>query len=307
MHGHLKPQLSQRLWFRVRGRSVPRGWYLFVIRHRGNNPRVMGWLKSGTWGHCQGRPMYPVRDRLRVIHLNRPRQLTLELRGVSEPLIIDRLWLFRLPSLDAWRRIKKRLNTVDQFLTSSSTIRWRYYNQLLNGQSGCGPRISYTRWQQHVEAPLLQVLPDITEACRQQFVVQNPCQISRVNHDQWVILLRPDVHLAIWALSMLQQRLGGLTTHEAPLVLFGDEDFIALTGERHSPRFKPAWNLELFWADPEFSNHWIVQGDIWNGFLEAKSIDINNWWCLQYGLIQHMYDHALSARIKHLPIVLAAV
>ena len=31
MHGHLKPQLSQRLWFRVRGRSVPRGWYLFVI------------------------------------------------------------------------------------------------------------------------------------------------------------------------------------------------------------------------------------------------------------------------------------
>ena len=68
--------------------------------------------------------------------------------------------------------------------------------------------------------------------------------------------------------------LDGVTTQEAPALLFGDEDLVSISGERHSPRFKPAWNVELFWADPKFSNHWIVESQTWNHFLEIQSIGI---------------------------------
>ena len=302
---HLKP-INHQLWFRTRGRNVPRGWFLFVIRHKGNNPRVMGWLQSGSWGHRQGRPMHPMRLRFRVIYLNRSRQLTLTLKGVSEPLIIDRLWLLRLPRWDALRRIKKRLNSDDQcYLPKSLPIRWRSYNQLLNGQSGCSTRVSYSRWQQLVEAPIVSIIPEPTESCCRRFVIQKPSKISPINIGQWVVLLRPGVQLAPWAFAILHKILDGVTTQEAPALLFGDEDLISISGERHSPRFKPAWNVELFWADPKFSNHWIVESQTWNHFLKTQSIDLNSWWSLQYGLLQYIYDHTLCARIKHLPIVLS--
>jgi len=296
---------SHQVWFRTRGSKVPRGWYLFIIRHKGHNPAVTGCLKSGTWGYPQGRPMYPLRNRLRVIHVNRPRQLTLELQNVSRPLAIYRLLLFRLPGCYAFRRITKRLNSLDQFLPLSLTDRWRYYNQLQNSQCGLKPLVSYNRWQNLVEAPLLFDIPLSTDACNKRFVIQTIPHISPVKPDEYVVLLRPGVHLATWGLSLLQQFLPVLCMHDSPVLLFGDEDIISRTGERHSPRFKPSWNLELFCSDPNFSNHWIVQGECWNSFLDNKTLDVKNWWSLQYGLLFYINGLMLSTRIKHLPMVLA--
>ena len=31
-----------------------------------------------------------------------------------------------------------------------------------------------------------------------------------------------------------------------PMIIYGDEDSVSLDGERSNPRFKPAWNRELF-------------------------------------------------------------
>lgn len=296
---------SHQAWFRPRGRKVPRGWYLFIIRHKGHNPSVTGFFKSGTWGYPQGRPMYPIRNRLRVIHVNRPRQLTLQLDNLSMPLVIYRLLLLRLPGWYAFRKITKRLKSLDQFLPTLLTDRWRYYNELQNSQCARKPLISYNRWQNLVEAPLLSAIPLSTDACNKRFVIQTIPHISPINPDEYVVLLRPGVDFAAWGLSLLQQFLPVSCTHDMPVLLFGDEDIISQSGERHSPRFKPSWNLELFFSDPNFSNHWIVHGECWNSFLDNKTVDLMNWWSLQYGLIFYINDFLLSAPIKHLPMVLA--
>ena len=140
--------IDSHLWLRPRGRAIPSGWYLFLIQHRGNNPCVTGRLRSGRFGMTQGRPLFPVRPRFRVVHVNRARPLTLELQNVPEPLKLQRLWLLRLPAWEARRRIRKRLNRLDWRMPERYKERWRYYNQLLCSQAGILPWITHSQYQQ---------------------------------------------------------------------------------------------------------------------------------------------------------------
>ena len=96
----------------------------------------------------QGRPLFPNHPRFRVVHVNRVRQLTLELQQVPEPLQLQRLWLLRLPAWEAWRRIRRALNRLDRALPERLTDCWRYYNQLLCGQAGILPLIAKSQYQQ---------------------------------------------------------------------------------------------------------------------------------------------------------------
>ena len=96
----------------------------------------------------QGRPLFPVRPRFRVVHVNRARPLTLELQNVPEPLKLQRLWLLRLPAWEARRRIRKRLNRLDWRMPERYKERWRYYNQLLCSQAGILPWITHSQYQQ---------------------------------------------------------------------------------------------------------------------------------------------------------------
>ena len=139
---------DSQLWLRPRGRVVSRGWYLFLVQHRGDNPCATGWLRSGRFGMSQGRPLLPIRLRFRVVHMNRSRPLILELQQVPEPLQLQRLWLLRLPAWEARRRICQRLNRLDRHLSKRFTKSWRHYNQLLSGQAGIPPWISFSQYQQ---------------------------------------------------------------------------------------------------------------------------------------------------------------
>ena len=301
--------VNSLLWLRPRGRDVPSGWYLFVIRHRGNNPRVIGLLRSGVWGFAQARPMYPIRLRFRVVRLNRKRPLTLELQRVSEPMQICRLWLLRLPAWDAWRRIQRRLRRLDQYVPPLPAACWQYYNQLLNSQVGQHALLTYRRWQIQIEAPVLNSLPELSDEMACLFVSQilNGHRLFPVQPEQWVVVLRPGSVLNSWGLQAMASRLQGLSGDDAPLVLYGDEDQRSAEGLRHSPKFKPAWNCELFWSDPWYSCHWVVAGRFWNEMLEElHSFD---WWTVQYALLD-LADRARqrgAARILHLPFVVAHV
>ena len=139
---------NDQLWLRPRGRVVPKGWYLFLIQHGGDNPRVTGLLRSGRYGMSQGRPLFPIRLRFRVVHVNRPRPLILELQQVPEPMQLKRLCLVRLPAWEAWRRIRRWLNRLDRHLPERFTECWRYYNQLLCAQAGILPSIAPGKYQQ---------------------------------------------------------------------------------------------------------------------------------------------------------------
>ena len=195
---------------------------------------------------------------------------------------IRRLWLLRLPAWEAWRRIRRRLNRLDRHRPPTLTGCWRYYNQLLGGQAGTRPLITYSQWQQKVEGPEVAELPVLDASQCSRFVHQVLGSLAPVRADQWVVLLRPGTVLAPWAFSAVAQRLEGLVRSNVPALLYGDEDLIAPTGERHSPRFKPAWNRELFWADPGFSSHWIVPAAVWNQFLDSQLDGCDSWWILQY-------------------------
>ena len=87
------------------------------------------------------------------------------------------------------------------------------------------------------------------------------------------------------------------------MIIYGDEDCVASDGRRFNPRFKPAWNRELFWSDPYFSNHWFVRGDLWNRCFER--LDSHNWWDIQYSLITYASAINSFKSIAHLPLVLA--
>lgn len=296
--------VNSRLWLRPRGRDVPSGWYLFVIRHRGNNPRVTGLLRSGVWGFAQARPMYPIRLRFRVVRLNRKRPLTLELQRVSEPMQICRLWLLRLPAWDAWRRIQRRLRRLDHYVPPLPAACWRYYNQLLCSQGCQRPLISYSRWQQQLERPFLQATQALRDEELKLFDIQIAPKLSPVNNERWVVMLRPGVTTAPCAFAALALYLLRAESSNESVVIYGDEDLITSNGERHSPRFKPAWNQELFWADPEYSNHWIVQGRTWNDLLETLPQEPIGWWELQYRLLQVVQRQGGGLRIRHWPMVL---
>ena len=296
-----------QLWLRPRGRVVPRGWYLFLIQHRGDNPRVAGWLRSGHFGISQGRPMFPVRLRFRVVHVNRARPLTLELHQVPEPLQLQRLWLLRLPACDAWQRIRRRLNRLDMHVPERFTDRWRYYNKLLQAQAQCYSVVSYSLWQKKIELPLLKALPDLSEDQRSQFVQADPDAPKPVNPDQWVLFVRPGSVISSWALAAFSQQITHITSIQVPLVLYGDEDKLT-GGVRHLPRFKPAWNRELFLSDPDYSSHWVVQGRFWNEMLDHFSfnrVPLRGWWALHYALLLEADRRQIQSQrpIQHLPMI----
>ena len=298
----LIPQ-SDQLWLKPRGQSVPRGWYLFTISHLSENHRAIGWMRSGLYGLRQGRPMYPVRNRLRIVHVNRARPLQLELQRVGKPMQIKRLRLIRIPFFRALARMRMRLQRSSLPKPSSDSSTWNAYNRLLHSQASRHALITYLRWQQRVEAPLLEQVYASPSPEAWQFVIQTAPSLRSVEPDQWVVFLRTGTRLSPWALRAVGQQLMSCEQLSMPMIVYGDEDSLASDGVRSNPRFKPAWNRELFWSDPQYSNHWFVRGDIWNECLDK--LEKHSWWDTQYALFAHANVASSHKTIVHIPIVLA--
>ena len=185
--------------------------------------------------------------------------------------------------------------------------RWSYYNKLLQAQAQCHEVISYNIWQKKIEAPLLRALPDLNDEQRDLFVHVDLDVPKPVSSDQWVVIVRPGSYLSSWALAAFAQQINRVSSVQSLLVLYGDEDQ-AVGISRHSPRFKPAWNLELFLSDPHYSSHWVVQGKFWNEMLEQAYLiqfPLKGWWALHYALLleaDRRHSHGQRS-IQHLPII----
>ena len=174
---------------------------------------------------------------------------------------------------------------------------------MLNAQASRHAHISYLRWQQQVESHLVDQVNAFSVLELEQFVIQTPESLSSVDTNQWVVLLRPGTRLSAWALTSVAQQLLLVPVNSMPMIIYGDEDSVSLDGERSNPRFKPAWNRELFWSDPHYSNHWFVRGDLWNRCLAR--FHSHCWWDIQYLLLAHVNDYHPFKSIAHVPLVLA--
>lgn len=292
----LEADEAQTLWLRT-WQPVKRGWYLFGIRHRGENRRCTGWIyPEGRPGFRQGRPMYPVRRRWRVVRLRHSARLLLELERVQQPLRMEELWLLRIPAWDTWRRIRRRLKA-----SGTTTELWRQYNQLLAGQARRHALVPYERWQRLVEQPAVEALAPLSEAQRDAFhtyVFGDP--VERIPAGHWLVVMQPGVTVTAWALQAVAS-----AKRQRPEVqlLYGDEDQITPMGERQCPQFKPAWNQELCWCDPHYSSCWFVAAELWNQWLtSATAQSPDNWQQLVLAL-QALLSNP-TTQIGHIPMVL---
>lgn len=297
----LQPGQAQQLWLQTRWRLRP-GWYLFGIRHRGGSRQVVGWLRQGASPWQQGRPMYPVRRRWRVVRLRRGKRVLLNLQHIEEPLQLLELWMLRIPRWDALRRVRRRLSHSDQLASLGSASRsipklWRHYNRLLAAQARRHSLVSYEQWQRSVESAALVALPAMPASWAAAFEVRQFGDRTPVQPRQWAVLLAPGVELSAGCLPAIAHAL-----QQVPdaLLLYGDEDAICPNGQRHSPRFNPAWNRELCWCDPHYSSCWVVAAELWNAL--APKCSLASWQHLVLGLTKHA-STAVEA-IWHLPMVL---
>jgi len=303
----LLPGVEEQLWLQTR-RELCSGWYLLCIRHRGDNRQVVGFLRQGGSPWRQGRPMFPVRRRWRVVRLARPGRPVLNLQRVQQPLDLLELWLLRLHGWDAWRRVHRRMAQSKELASAEIGLGnraavWRYYNKLLAAQAYHHELITYETWQRRVEAKAIASLPSVPEGAINRFALRPWGDFSAIEPDAWAVLLAPGVKLSAWALQAIAY---ALLQAPGSLLLYGDEDAIRADGKRHSPRFHPAWNRELCWCDPDYCSCWIVAAELWNRLtdreLEGPGIETPS----GQGLVLHLTNIAEQhAGIRHLPLVLA--
>ena len=118
----------------------------------------------------------------------------------------------------------------------------------------------------------------------------------------WLTLLPGEGHqLSPWATRAVA---AALKERPQALLLYGDEDQITPMGERCQPQFKPAWNQELCWSDPQYSQCWFVADGLWNPWLQQRNQRaISSWQELVLGL-QAQID-APRQQIGHIPMVLS--
>ncbi|UPM49170.1 glycosyltransferase [Synechococcus sp. A10-1-5-1] len=296
-HCVLDADETQTLWLRTTS-PLKRGWYLFGIRHRGDNRRCTGWLvPEGQTSFRQGRPMYPVRRRWRVVRLPHSAHLLLELERVQQPLRLDELWLLRIPAWDAWRRIRRRLKAA-----GTKPELWRQYNQLLAGQARRHALVPYERWQRLVEQPAVEALAPLSAAERDQFHLYefgDPAQLLPAGH--WLVATQPGVTLKAWTLQAVA---AAQRQKPGAQLLYGDEDQLTPMGERQCPQFKPAWNHELCWCDPHYSSCWFVAAELWNRWLASAPAQSPESWQQLVLTLQQQLSNPMD-QIGHIPMVLS--
>lgn len=301
----IPPNAELRLSFRTR-HAIPKGWFLFGIRHRGDNRRCTGWLKrEGDAPFRQGRPMYPVRRRWRVVRLSHNGHVQLDLERVQHPLQLKELWLVHLPAWDSWRRIRRRLRIIEPGWRSMKRPQlWRLYNQLLSGQGHRHSLVSYERWQRLIEKPLVDTLAPLTPEQEKQFhtfCVGDPLVPLPAGHWQ-TLFPGKGYRLSAWAKRVVA---AAISQKPGVLLIYGDEDAISDDAKRHSPQFKPAWNQELCWCDPLYSQCWFVAADLWNRWLaaQAPTSTLSHWQGLVLGLQAELRDP--ENQIAHVAMVLS--
>ncbi len=123
---------TTELYFKTR-KKLKAGWYFFCVNHRGNNPRVIGYISSKNLSFKQWRSFFPNKNRWRIIRINRKSHLQLCLTQVNKSLIINNILLIPIPFIYSKNRIKNRLKefeSISYIKTLDRKRLWKAYNKL---------------------------------------------------------------------------------------------------------------------------------------------------------------------------------
>ncbi len=283
------------------------GWYLLGIRHLGYNKRSFGIFKSGKHGFSQGRPMYPVRRRWRVIRVVKQKENYLELSLLESEILIKELWLIPLFTIDAWRRIKKRLKTIlfssEKFKFDKSII-WKKYNKLLFEQRKPSNLLNYASWVKEFEKDLLRKILKKVPKNKFKYIIQYQNHYEEVGEDSWVINLEKKDILSKNIYFILDKVIGD---NSNPIIIFGDEDYITDYQLRYDPILKSSWNRELFLSNKNHGKSWIIKGKYWNkalNYLKNNDYKVNLFNIIFY-IANYISKNNISlSSIIHVPVIL---
>ena len=303
------PGPTDKLFF-ISRRKVRPGWYLFGIKHYSENRIVFGTLRSGKFGAPQGRPMYSSRIRWRVFRVRNQANVELTLEGINKQIFIDKLVLIPLFQFDAFRRIKRRIKKARLINNKNRNFifaprDWKIYNKFLLSQKNNYTFLTYSRWQSKFEVDFKEFFKKGLNnkfQVNKTFDIQYDSNLNKNNQADFIVIISEGGFLSNIALEMFSYF---LNTCKEPKVIYPDEDFITPQGKRHSPNFKPSWNRELFWVNPNFSKCWVIEKEIWNKSIESLKRDKIklNLKSVLLEIINYLEFHEQEKLIYHLPFI----
>lgn len=272
------------------------GWYTLTIRLHTEQSRCYGLLNG-----IQGRILLSGKQRRRVVRIGKGSQICqFELQSLNGSASVSQLRLVPQPFWRVKRLLAKKLLRVHPTYTKDSLTQrtfsqqWRDYNHLLSRRSF--PLVGYDEWIERVEYPAIleeqrqtssSSAPNTSppaisfavwlwgdrtneQLCQRSIdslTRQSPGnyrllpaehELKDDNPNTWILLLQAGDQLSLHALRHFA---AVIQKHPEASVLYADEDRITLTGRRHSPQFKPAWNPDLLYSDASYSHSWVFRGD----------------------------------------------
>ncbi|NBO46418.1 MAG: glycosyltransferase, partial [Actinobacteria bacterium] len=302
------------------------GWYMLTVTLKAEQQRCYG-VFNGT----QSRLLISNRRRRRLVRVAR-REARFALLGVNGCVAIEELRLVRQPFWRVKRLLRGKLLALHPAYPASTMPSqplnklWCDYNRLVGRRVHA--LVGYDAWIEQVERPSLHGdepsdTPTLSfaiwlhgdrsehDACERSIaslegqlrgdyrLLDRDQQLEGGDLQCWVVLLRVGDVLASQALQRLAMVIGA---HSEVAVVYSDEDRISQTGRRHSPQFKPAWNPDLLYSDPHYSNSWCLRSDVCLTACESLQADVQQ--AELYSLVLEATHLVKAEQIVHLPEVL---
>ena len=277
--------------------SIRKGWYLYGIKYFGCNKFVIGNIYLNNSKFNQGRPMNSSKYRWRIIRINSKNNLRLILNNVSEDIYIKNIWLIKIPTFEAWRRIYKKVYSIKGkcYSKKQKKVIWYDYNKIFTRKIGDPKQEEYLYWISHHERSLIREIRK-KKYHENKFRIIRKDQVSKVDNDEWAIIILEEGKLSLWALDSINY---ALAKNKNCNILYTDEDCISESGIRSKPYFKTSWNKELFISNPYYSGIWIIKGELWNRYINGS---FKNLYTAIYEIILNL-DNTLERKIFHLSII----
>lgn len=146
-----------------------------------------------------------------------------------------------------------------------------------------------TRSVQSVEAQFaggFQVLPQDTS-------------LAEAHEGCWLMLLCAGDVISPHALRRFSN---SLSLFPEAKIIYADEDLFDEHSHRHTPHFKSAWNLDLFYANPKYSHSWWVRSDL---VIQAcRQLEVAGVTLTPYELLLEVAMVCESRDVVHIPEIL---
>ena len=285
-------------------------WCLFGIKHKGENRKCFGTLKSGILGYSQSRTMYPVRRRWRVVRIKKNNPIYVSLHNVKNQININEIWLIPLLPCHALLKVINRyMKTnphikINLFSKKFRLDLWKKYNFFLNSQiNSLDSLVSYKDWIEIIERKDLNYLSLNLKSNNQTLVkIFDWDYPSLIEGYEYCIPLKKGDLLSKNALKIYKNIILKFPNCK---IFYSDEDFVNDKGERILPNFIPAWNRELVLSNPSFGRSWVVKVDLWNSAIKKlnslkvlPSIEI-----ILLEIFSELQINNETEKIGHLPMV----